>query len=297
MKKLLLIVNPQAGQRKACRHLADIIDIFNRSGYTVITHITSCAGDGEQTIIRNAEETGLVVCCGGDGTFTEAISGVLKSGKNIPIGYIPCGSTNDYASTLNLSTDLVHAAYDIVSGRNIILDVGTFNGRYFSYAASFGMFTKTSYSTPQEMKNIMGRAAYVLNSAQELSQIKTYRVRVELDNGQVIEDDFIFGAISNSTRLGGVLNFSSGTVDMSDGLFEVFLARKPKDRNEVLECIQAMRRKTYQCAMVTFVKASRMTITAPETMDWTLDGEKADGERNITIECLNKAFHLRCRSI
>ena len=297
MKKLVLIVNPRAGQRKASRFLADIIDVFNRSGFTVITHITSGSGDGQQAALRYAEEADLIVACGGDGTFTDVASGMLRSGKNIPLGYIPAGSTNDFAAAINLSTDLIHAAFDIVSGTNNMFDMGSFNGRYFSYAASFGMFTKTSYSTPQEMKNIMGHAAYILNSVQELSQIKTYHVRLQLGDGQVIEDDFIFGAISNSTRLGGVITFANDTVDMSDGLFEILLVRKPKDRNELLECIHSLRRKTYNCHMVTFVKSDKIEIIAPENMDWTLDGEWAQGQRNISIGCLHNAFQLKCRSL
>lgn len=297
MKKLVLIVNPMAGQRKASRFLADIIDVFNRSGHTVITHITSGPGDGQQAALRYAEEADLIVACGGDGTFTDVASGMLRSGFNIPIGYIPSGSTNDFASAINLSNDLIHAAFDIVSGKNNLLDIGSFNGRYFSYAASFGMFTKTSYSTPQEMKNIMGHAAYILNSAQELSQIKTHHVRFELADGQIIEDDFIFGAISNSTRLGGVQAFSSETVDMSDGLFEILLIRKPKDRNELLECIQALRRKTYNCRAITFAKSNKIDITASTDNDWTLDGEKAVGREKIHVQCLHHAIQLRCRSL
>ena len=296
MKKLLLLVNPKAGQRKASRFLADIIDVFNRSGYTVITHITWGPGDGASAVARYAKEVDLVVCCGGDGTFNETASGVLKCGVDLPIGYIPAGSTNDFANSLRLSNDLVHAAYDIVSGNNIRLDMGSFNGRYFSYVASFGLFTKTSYSTPQDIKNIFGHAAYLLGSIQELSQLKSYHVRLELDDGSIIEDDFAFGAITNSTSLGGWLTLSKEVVDMADGRFEVLLSRMPKDIAELRDTLQAMINKTYNCSTITFANAKRLKITAPHDMDWTLDGEKASGRETIDVECLHHAIQLRCRN-
>ena len=296
MKKLLLLVNPKAGQRKASRFLADIIDVFNRSGYTVITHITWGPGDGASAVARYAKEVDLVVCCGGDGTFNETASGVLKCGIDLPIGYIPAGSTNDFANSLRLSSDLVHAAYDIVSGNNVRLDMGSFNGRYFSYVASFGLFTKTSYSTPQDIKNIFGHAAYFLGSIQELSQLKSYHVRLELDDGSIIEDDFAFGAITNSTSLGGWLTLSEEVVDMADGRFEVLLSRMPKDIAELRDTLQAMRNKTYNCSTITFANAKSLKITAPPDMDWTLDGEKASGRETIDVECLHHAIQLRCRN-
>ena len=296
MKKLLLLVNPKAGQRKASRFLADIIDVFNRSGYTVITHITWGPGDGASAVARYAKEVDLVVCCGGDGTFNETASGVLKCGIDLPIGYIPAGSTNDFANSLRLSSDLVHAAYDIVSGNNVRLDMGSFNGRYFSYVASFGLFTKTSYSTPQDIKNIFGHAAYFLGSIQELSQLKSYHVRLELDNGSIIEDDFAFGAITNSTSLGGWLTLSEEVVDMADGRFEVLLSRMPKDIAELRDTLHAMLNKTYNCNTITFANAKSLKITAPRDMDWTLDGEKASGRETIDVECLHHAIQLRCRN-
>jgi len=296
MKKLLLIVNPCAGQKKARKHLADIIDIFNRAGYAVVTYITNGHGDGEQAVIRFAPGMDLIVCAGGDGTFNETISGVLKSGLDIPIGYIPAGSTNDFASSLHLSPDMMQAARDIVDGDIMKLDVGCFEGRYFSYVASFGVFTKTSYSTPQELKNVLGHAAYILSGIQELLQLKSYHVRFELSDGMVLEDDYIFGAICNSTSVGGVLTLSEDLVDLCDGRFELLLIRAPKDIAELTECVQALKRQTYNCSMLTFVNTDRVKIIAPEDMDWTLDGERETGHRQINVECLHHAVRICCRN-
>lgn len=294
MKNLLLIVNPCAGQRKVKKYLCDIIDIFNRAGYTVITHITAGSGDAESACQQYADKTDLVVCCGGDGTFNETISGVLKSGQDIPIGYIPGGSTNDFATSLNLSQSILQAAKDIVSGCTTRLDVGMFGTRHFSYVASFGAFTKTSYTTPQNVKNLLGHTAYVLSGIQELSHLHAYPLRLEFPDGHWIEDRFIFGAISNSTSVGGILSLSPDVVDMADGRFEVLLIRAPKDLFELSECVLALQQKTYNCAMITFANTNRVKITAPAEMPWTLDGEHEPGHEQVEVTCLNHAIQVFC---
>lgn len=292
MEKLLLIVNPCAGQKKAKKFLTEIIEIFNRADYTVITHITASSGDAEATCIQYAQLVDRIVCCGGNGTFNETISGVLKSGRDIPIGYIPAGSTNDFAASLQLSTNILEAAQDIATGNTKRLDVGTFGDRFFSYVASFGAFTRTSYSTPQNLKNLLGHTAYVLSGIQELSQLRSYPLRFELPDGRCIEDKFIFGAISNSTSVGGILSLSKDLVDMSDGKFELLLIRAPKDLFELGECVRALQQKTYNCAMITFVNTSEVTISAPEEMPWTLDGEQEPGHGQVKAICLKHAIQV-----
>lgn len=291
-KQLLLIINPKAGQKKCLRYLGDIIALFNRADYTVLTHITACPGDGKAAVLRYAKELSLVVCCGGDGTFNETLSGVIESGYDIPIGYIPAGSTNDLATSLGLSSNVMQAARDIVAGNLTELDVGEFSGRHFSYIASFGAFTKTSYSTPQELKNVLGHAAYILSGIQELSQIKPYHLKLTLDDDQTVEGDFIFGAISNSTRFGGVLTLSEELVDLRDGKLEVLLVRPPKDLLELADCVRVLQNQTYNSPMLTFQKAAKVQISAPETLDWTLDGEKQSGMADITVNCLHKAIKI-----
>ena len=293
MKRLLLIVNPQAGQRKVGKHLADIIDIFNRADYEVITHITASAGDCENMVMHYAPQLDLVVCCGGDGTFNETIAGVLRSEVEVPVGYIPAGSTNDFANSLKLPTDVLKAAREIVRGESEHLDVGSFAGRYFSYVASFGAFTRASYATPQSLKNALGHLAYVLGGIQELSQIKTHHLRFDLPDGTVIEDDFIFGAVSNSTSVGGILTLAPERVDMADGLLEMLLVRAPKDLIELADCLVALQKQTYNCGMITFRSTPSAVVTAPADMDWTLDGEQQKGLEHIEIQCLHRKLLLR----
>ena len=293
MKKLFFIMNPMAGMRKANKVLPEILAQFNRADYDVRVYMTREQDDARQEVARRAAEMDLVVCCGGDGTFNETVSGVLQSGADVPLGYIPAGSTNDFANSLGLPQDPVEAARRIVNGRETSYDVGCFGGRYFTYVASFGAFTKTSYSTPQSIKNALGHTAYVLEGIQELSQLrnKIHR-KFEMDDGLLVEDDFIFGAICNSTSVGGILTLAPHVVDMRDGLFEVLLVRYPKNLAEIQECIQAVQRQTYDCRMMTFRSTHSIQITAKTNMAWTLDGEKAMGSHRINIENLHHAIRL-----
>lgn len=291
MEKLLFVMNPAAGTRKANKLLVEILSIFNRAGYDLRVHITAGPGDARDTVRRLAAETDVIVCCGGDGTFNETVAGVLESGASVPVGYIPAGSTNDFAGSLGLPGEPLEAAKRILKGTPQYYDVGSFGGRYFTYVASFGAFTRTSYTTQQGMKNILGHTAYLLSGIQELSQLHVEHVRLEMED-EVVEDDFLFGAICNSTSIGGLLTLDPRQVDMGDGLFEVLLVRAPRDLGEIRECIQAVQRQQYNCGMITFRSTKRVQVYAGPSMDWTLDGEREPGRREVEVENLRHAFRL-----
>ena len=294
MKKMLFVMNPYSGMRRASRYLADIIALYNRAGYEVTVHMTGGQGDATRVVESRAKDMDIVVCCGGDGTFNETVSGLLRAGADVPVGYIPAGSTNDFASSLKLPTNIMQAALDVVEGEPVAYEVGKFGDRYFSYVASFGAFTRASYSTPQSVKNALGHTAYVLEGINELSQIKNEHVRMEID-GQVIEDDFLFGAISNSTSVGGILTLSPEIVDMADGQMEVLLVRAPRNLTEITECIQAVQSQKYNCAMITFQSARHVRIYADPQMPWTLDGEREEGHECVDAVNLHHAIRLMQR--
>jgi len=291
VKKMLLVMNPYAGMRRGSKHLSDIIALFNRADYAVSAYMTAGIGDAGRVIAQQAADVDVVVVAGGDGTLNEAVNGILQNGINVPLGYIPCGSTNDFANSLKIPTNVMQAAQAILDGNINSYDVGLFHDRYFTYVASFGVFTKTAYSTPQNVKNALGHAAYVLGSIQELSQLKPAHVRFELED-RVIEDDFIFGAVSNSTSVGGILTLDPRQVDMRDGKFELLLVRAPKDLIELSDCILALQKQVYNCAMMTFVSTKKLTVFADANMAWTLDGERHDGEKRIEIENHQHAIRL-----
>ena len=294
MKKMLFVMNPYAGQRRANRYLVDILSIFNRAGYRVEAYMTGARGEATDIVRQYAPEMDLVACCGGDGTFNVTVNGLLHSGADIPVGYIPAGSTNDFAASLGLPTNILQAAETVVTGEPSTLDVGKFGGRYFSYVASFGAFTRTSYATPQSVKNALGHAAYILGGISELSQLRTEHVKLQLDD-EMVEDDFLFGAVSNSTSVGGVLSLDPKQVDLRDGKFEVLLLRSPRELGELSECIRAVQTAEYNCKMLTFTPASRITIWADAGMPWTLDGEMEPGHEEVTIENIHCGLKVMCK--
>ena len=291
MKKLLMIVNPAAGKTRSHGPLFDAVSVFCNAGYLVRVYHTTGRGDAARVAAEEGNGYDVVVCCGGDGTLNETINGLLACGKNIPIGYIPAGSTNDFAASLHLPSEPLKAAEAILDGKPIAYDVGDFGGRRFSYVASFGAFTKSSYSTPQNIKNALGHTAYILSGIQEISQLHTTHMRLELD-GEVIEDDFLFGAISNSTSVGGILTLDPRQVDLQDGKFELFLVRVPRNLTELSECIQALQSQKYNCSAITFRSASQLTVSSPTPLTWTLDGERAYTDGPVEICNLHHAIRL-----
>lgn len=292
MKKLLLIVNPCSGKKKTARYLSQIISIFNRADYDVSVYITAARAEATQVAAERAGEFDMIVCAGGDGTFNEVVSGMVSVRAKCPLGYIPAGSTNDFANSLGLSANILQAARDIVEGDAKTFDIGRFGDRYFSYVASFGAFTRASYATSQSVKNALGHLAYILGGIKEIPSIHGYDVKFETEDGTVFEDSYIFGAISNSTSVGGVLTLDETLVDLDDGLFELLLIRKPKNAGELGKCVTALLRQNYDSPMITFCPAKKVEITADPGMDWTLDGEQEYGHTTVTAENLHDAIRV-----
>ena len=284
-------MNPCAGTKKANKYLTDILVLFGKNGYNTTVHLTEAVGDAKKFASQNAKNYDLIVAIGGDGTFNEVVAGVLKSGTDAEVGYIPAGSTNDFANSLKLSKNILQAARDIMEGTSKEIDIGSFNGRNFSYVASFGAFAEVSYKTPQNAKNALGYLAYALEGIKDIGNLKSKHLRFVAD-GVVIEDDFIFGAICNSTSVGGVINLDPKLVDLSDGMFELLLVRLPKDLFELNEIVIALTSKKYKTKMITFTSAKNIIIETTENINWTLDGEYAYGEERIEVKNLNKAIRF-----
>ena len=233
----------------------------------------------------------LITAIGGDGTFNEVVSGVIESGIRVPIGYIPAGSTNDFASSLDIPKNILAAARDVVNGEPVSFDVGSFNGRIFSYVASFGAFTKASYATPQNVKNALGHLAYILEGINSIASIRKEHMIIEAD-GQIYEDDYIFGAISNSTSLAGILTLNPKLVDMSDGRFELLLVKAPNDLIDLAEIVYMLNSQNYESNKLVFINGSEFKIHADKDTSWSLDGEYQEGCEEIEIKNLHHAIEL-----
>lgn len=294
LRSLHLIINPNAGTRQARRFLPEIISVFNRAGYLCSVFVTEKRGDAADFARVHAGQADLVVACGGDGTLNEVITGLQTGKHKTPLGYIPCGSTNDFANGLGLPTAPLIAAESIVSGSPRTLDVGLFApDRYFSYTASFGAFTSVSWSTPQNVKNVLGHVAYILEGIRSLADIYPIHMRIMAD-GQLYEDDFIFGAVCNSTSLGGVLKLEDSQVHMNDGLFEALLIPFPPDLIVLNRILNALRTRHYEDESLHFLRASSFFFEGSPDVTWTLDGEAAEGGSRVDIRNIRNAIRLIC---
>lgn len=290
-KKLLFVFNPHSGKGQIKNKLLGIVDTFVKEGYEVTIHPTQAPQEARRMVAKRAGRYDLVVCSGGDGTLDEVVSGMMRRKERKPIGYIPAGSTNDFANSLKLPRDMMKAASAAVCGQPVSCDVGNMNGKFFVYIAAFGLFTGVSYGTPQEWKNVLGHAAYILEGAKSLHTIKAYPMRVEC-NGEVVEGDFIFGMVTNSTSVGGFKKMTGPNVQLNDGLFEVTLIRNPKNPVELSEILGSLTTSREDTDLIYTAKASNIRLTTPEEIPWTLDGEFGGNHREVVIENEKQAIDI-----
>ncbi len=291
-KKMLFIYNPKSGKAQIKNHLSDILNVFARGGYEVTVYPTQQRGDAGTIMINRKPDYDLVVCSGGDGTLDEVVTGMMKSPFRTPIGYIPAGSTNDFGGSLHLPKQMVRAAEIIVNGRTFPCDVGIFNDDIFVYIAAFGLFTDVSYETKQDMKNLLGHMAYLLEGVKRLSSIRSYHMKVTHDNG-VIEDDFMYGMITNSESVGGFKRITGKNVQLDDGVFEVTLIKKPKNAIELNEIYTCLMKNEINSKAIYCFKTSKITIEPTEPIAWTLDGEYGGTHEQVDIENCCKAMEIR----
>ena len=285
MKSLLFIINPYAGQRKVNRFLPEILRRFHDYGYRCEVFVTGASGDATRFIQDCETRYDLIVCAGGDGTLNETIAGVLSSGMDCPLGYIPGGTTNDYASSIGLSSDPMEAAKDIMEGDTRTFDIGCFNGRHFVYTATCGAFAKVSYTTSQAAKNMLGHMAYVLEGVRDLTTLQPFHLRVETEE-YAFDDDFIFCSITNSTSVGGILKLDTQLVALNDGKFEVTLVRNPIMPTQLSTILYGLTTMDIPNEMIHFFSTSKLRIRCDMPVEWTLDGER-EPETDV-VELVNR---------
>ena len=282
-KKMLLLVNARAGKGQVKNNLLEVIDIFVKNGWEVTVHTTQKSLDAQQAAQDRAGDYSLAVCCGGDGTLSEMVEGLMHVQPRPLAGYIPAGTTNDFASSLHLSKNMARAAKSIVTGTPFPCDVGSFNDRFFTYIAAFGAFTDVAYSTPQQSKSIFGHLAYVFEGMKRLYQIKTYHLTIQHD-GETLEGDFMYGMITNSTSIAGVKEYKKKKVLLDDGLFEVFLIKATRNPIEVHNIITALLKQNIHPQYMYFFRTAKLHITSDKEIPWTLDGEYGGSPLEVDIE-------------
>ena len=276
-------------------HLLDIVDIFSSHDYEVIIRATQAPKDAYEKAKEYADSVDLIVCSGGDGTLDEVVTGITEKNSNVPIGYIPAGSTNDFANSLFMPKSMVKAAQMIMEEKLYHCDIGRFNSQTFAYVAAFGLFTDVSYETDQDLKNVLGHVAYLLEGVKRLFDIKSYHMKVTSEEIQV-EDDFIVGMITNSRSVGGFKNLTGKNVDMNDGLFEVTLIRHPKNPLQLKEIMTALVMAEDNTDMIYSFKSKKLMIETEEEVPWTLDGEFGGDHTYVEIENRHKALNLYLKS-
>ena len=271
-KKLLLIINPVSGKRAVIRFIPHILRRFMDAGYLVTAMVTSRRGEATELARRYAGGHDLVVCTGGDGTLNETLSGLAAEDIQVPLGYIPCGSTNDFAVSRHLPTDLLTAAERSASGEIRRYDIGRFGRHYFSYVAAFGAFSWLSYTTDQNLKNVLGHTAYILDGIKDLPRVRPLHLKLTAD-GIVHEDDYIFGAVANSTSIAGTIQLPESFVDTADGRFEVLLIRNPKTLVEFEETVRGLLTQDYSVPQLELFHAQEILAESESPLEWTVDGE------------------------
>lgn len=290
MKKLLFIINPKAGLKKNKNYIDDAVEVFENAGYKVGIKYTKKRLDGTNIARELGAKVDLIVCMGGDGTLNEVIQGMIEADIDTPLGYIPAGSTNDFATSLGLKSNPKEQAEFIVSNEARPLDMGMFNGRYFVYTASAGIFTKTSYTTPQRMKNKLGHFAYILHGVRELFHIRRLKLRIELDE-KTYEGKYIFAAINNATKVGGIMNLDKEPVKFNDGLFELMLIEFPKNFIEFMGLVVKVLAQKFTGNII-FEQITSARITDCTDIDWSLDGEKESGRAVVDFKVLHDAINF-----
>ena len=292
MKKMLFVYNPKAGKAQIRNKLADILDIFAKGGYEITIYPTQKKGDAIKIVTDRKPVYDLVVCSGGDGTLDEVVTGMMQSNFSTPIGYIPAGSTNDFGGSLGLPKNMLKAAENIVDGKTFACDIGAFNKDVFVYIAAFGLFTEVSYETGQDMKNVLGHMAYLLEGVKHLSAIRSYSMKISYED-KVIEDDFMYGMITNSVSVGGFKRITGKNVKLDDGVFEVTLIKNPRNAIELNNIMVSLLNRDIDTDAMYCFRTNKLIFESQEPIAWTLDGENGGAHTKVEIENICKGIEIR----
>lgn len=288
-KKLLMIVNPRAGKTKPAGPLFGAAAALSENGYLLSVRPTKGQGHARAIAAVEGAKFDVVVAVGGDGTLNEVAAGLMTLSSPPPLGYFPQGSTNDFAASLKISGDPEEAVQAVLRAQPRQLDVGMWNERSFVYVASFGAFTRSSYSAPQSVKNALGHLAYILEGVKDLDTLRPYRIRLTAD-GEVLDGEYLFGAVCNSTSIGGLMKLDSERVVLDDGKFEMLLIPNPKTPGDLQKLVMALLEQKYDREGLVFRHVSSIHLQTEEDLPWSLDGEYAPSQPEVTVE-------NRCRAL
>ncbi len=292
MKKGVVIANIRAGRQKIKHQLAEVLNLLNQAGYRCEVWITQYPHHALELAEQLDPMTDLVVVSGGDGTLNEVINGLMRGNLSIPLGYLPSGTTNDFATSMGIGKDCVKALTQLLNGSEVQIDIGRMAEHYFSYVASFGAFTESVYHTDQSLKNVLGYAAYLLEGAKSIVDIRPVKMKV-ITEALTLEEEYLFGAVANSTSIAGFLKLDQRLVRMNDGLFEVLLIRCPKDLAEIAKVANYINQRNYNNEFIRLIQTSWVKIECRKKVDWNFDGERVPGQRTMMFEVVPDGLRLR----
>lgn len=291
-KPLMMIVNPAAGKGAYKKRFAEVLKVFSDAGYSPNLFFTSCAGDATEIAAQNGADYELLVCVGGDGTLSEVVAGLMQIERRPVVGYIPLGTANDVARSLGLpKKDPVKAARRIVRGVSIPFDVGRRSGGYFNYVAAFGAFTEVSYGTPQNIKRRLGEAAYLIGAVKSLRSLKSRRVHIEYDEG-VIEGDFLYGSVSNSYSVAGLVNLPADMIELGDGKHELILLFRPRHMTELVPLATRVLRGNFDSEYIKILHTTHAVFTFDSPESFTFDGEDGSSFERIEFSTCPQAVRI-----
>ena len=290
-KKMLFVFNPLSGKSQIRTKLMDILDIFVKAGYQVEIHVTQRALDARRVVEERGYDMDLIVGSGGDGTLNEVVSGIMGMDRRPYIGYIPAGTTNDFAASHRIPRNMIRAAESIVMGTACPIDIGKFNERYFAYVAAFGAFTDVPYKTPREIKAILGHPAYILEAAKGLGAIKAQHIIMEADH-EVYEGDVLVGMVSNANQIAGFKGLNGKNVQLDDGKFEVLLVENPHNIIQLTDVVTSLLQNGHKSKFVRHFSASRIKFCFEEPVEWVLDGEFGGKRKEARIENCCRAVNV-----
>ncbi|MGN0641813.1 MAG: diacylglycerol/lipid kinase family protein [Huintestinicola sp.] len=291
MAKMLFVYNPFSGKGQIGSYLAEIIDIFTKGGYDVTVRPTQSKDDAYLTVRDRAGEFDVVACSGGDGTMNEVLKGIMDGGHHVPVGYIPAGTMNDFASSLGISKFMPDAAHTIAEGTPRFVDIGGFNDKYFTYVAAFGAFTNVSYETDQQMKNTFGALAYIAEAFKTIDREKNYIITIKAGD-KTVTDSFIFGMVANSLSVGGIKGLAGYDVSMNDGIFEGIFIKKPTTLIEFQQTLNALIRRELDAPYFYYFKSSEFEFTGDSPIPWTIDGEFGGSCKHVSLSVFHDALKI-----
>lgn len=290
-KSMLLVFNPLSGKGEFTGALFEVISRFTKAGYEVTVYPTQAGGDAGDMILKRGGDFDCVCCAGGDGTLSEAVTSIIQLAEKPLFGYIPAGTTNDFASSLKIPKDIPAAVDTVINGNAFPIDIGCFGSQYFAYVAAFGLFTGVTYETPQSAKNILGHAAYILEGVKKLRSIQSFECTITID-GKTLSGSFIFGMASNSTSVGGFRVLDENTVMLDDGMFEALFVKRPRSFADLQNVISSLLNDEIYTESLIVRKAEKIRVQSSKPLDWTLDGEFGGRTTDVIIENKRRALEI-----